>query len=78
MLNRVLVIVQLIPAVIEIVKTVETMFPLPGAGQEKLKLVRELLTTAHEGLEGMWPTLEKLIAAVVSFANSVGVFKKGE
>ena len=77
MLNKILIVVQLIPAVIEIVKTVETMFPVSGAGQEKLKLVREMLSAAHGSIEELWPSLERIIAAVVSFANAVGVFKKG-
>jgi hypothetical protein len=78
MLNKIMIVVQLIPAVIEIVKTVESMFPIPGAGKEKLKLVREMLTAAHGGLEDIWPSIERIVSAIVNFANAVGVFKRGE
>jgi hypothetical protein len=78
MLNKILLVVQLIPTVIEIVKTVENMFPMSGAGKEKLKLVRDMLTAAHGSIEELWPSLERVVAAVVAFANSVGVFKKGD
>ena len=75
-MDKVLFIIKLIPAVIEIIKTVEAMFPIPGAGKEKLKLVHDMLSEVYGNLETMWPTIEKIVAKVVEFANAVGAFKK--
>jgi hypothetical protein len=75
-MSKVLLILQLIPALIEVIKAVENMFPQTGAGKEKLALVREILTTAHAEITDFWPTLEAIIAKIVAFANNVGVFVK--
>ena len=75
-MDKALMIIKLIPAIIAVIKTVEEMFPLPGAGKDKLKLVHDMLTAVHGNLEDIWPKIESIVAAVVAFANRVGVFKK--
>ena len=71
-----LVILQIVPALIQIIKTVEEMFPLPGAGKEKLTLVREMLSSIYAGLDEIWPVIETIVGKVVEFANNIGAFKK--
>ena len=78
MLSKALMIVQLIPAIIEIVQAVEKMLPAGGAGAEKLKMVKDMLFAAYSGLENAWPSIEKIIGIIVDFANRLGAFRKGE
>jgi hypothetical protein len=75
-MDKALWIIKLIPAIIAVIKTVEEMFPLPGAGKDKLKLVHDMLVAVHGNLDDIWPKIEAIVAAVVAFANKVGVFKK--
>lgn len=75
-MKNVLMILQLVPVLIEIIRTVESLFPQSGAGKEKLVLVREILTTAHEGITELWPSIEIIIEKVVAFANRIGAFTK--
>ena len=75
-MKNVLVILQLVPALIEIIRTIENMFPQSGAGKEKLILVREILTASYEGIQEVWPAIEAIVAKVVAFANTIGAFTK--
>ncbi len=68
--------IQMILAVIELVKLVEKLFPESGQGTAKLALVRQLAEQAIGDLTDMWPTLESVIAAFVKLANLAGTFKK--
>ena len=77
-MKNILAVLSLVPALIEIIKTVETMFPVPGAGKEKLALVRGILASTYEGLTEIWPTVETIISRVVEFANAVGAFTKSK
>lgn len=76
-------ILAISPKIMEIVTAVEKMFPEGGQGAAKLELVKNMLQSVFDGLgsfkvtfEEMWPTIQKMVAAIVSFANTVGLFKK--
>ena len=60
-------ILQLVPALIEMIKAVEAMWPegSKGKGSEKLALVNQLLTAAYDGISEMWPMIEKMVAALI-------------
>lgn len=75
-MDKVLKILSLVPALIEVIKAVEAMFPQSGAGKEKLALVREIMVEAYVGITEMWPTIEAIIAKIVAMANRLGEFKK--
>lgn len=75
-MKTLLFIVQLIPALIEIIKAVESLLPEGGKGSEKLDLVRSILVRTYEGVTEYMPTIENVIAVIVEFANKTGVFKK--
>ena len=68
--------IQLVLAVIEIVKLVEKMIPDSGQGANKLTLVRQLAEQALGDVSDLWPQLEAVIAAFVKLANIAGTFKK--
>lgn len=75
-MDKVLKILSLIPALIEVIKAVEAMFPQSGAGKEKLTLVREIMVEAYAGITEWWPTIEAIIGKIVAMANRLGEFKK--
>ena len=71
-----LLIVQLIPAVIALVKEIESVIPQTGQGAAKLTAVREILEVTVEGFTEIWPALEKVISSLITLFNTTGVFKK--
>lgn len=72
----VLLVLQLVPAIINVVKAIEQAIPGSGLGSEKLAAVKEILASAYENAEEIWPVLEKIIRILVDVFNKTGVFKK--
>ena len=68
--------IQIVLAVIEIVKLVEKMIPDSGQGANKLTLVRQLAEQAIGDVSNLWPQLEMIISSFVKLANLAGTFKK--
>jgi predicted ATPase len=77
-MKTLLAIVQLIPALIEMIKAVEAMWPegSTGSGKEKLEAVENMLSAAYEGITDLWPSIESIISVIVSVFNSNGTFDK--
>ena len=77
-MEKALRILQFIPAIVELIKVVETqLWPEgTGNGKDKLEAVREILTATYDGISEIWPMLEKVIAIVVAVLNKTGIFKK--
>ena len=71
-----LLIIQMIPSIIDIIRKVEEMYPEPGAGKDKLALVKSMLQSAYDGVTDAWPQIEKIVGVIVEFANRFGIFKK--
>lgn len=69
-----LMVVQMIPALITLIKEIENALPKVGLGSEKLAAVRKIIEVAFEGASEVWPTIEKVIAILVSLFNSAGIF----
>jgi len=67
-------IVALIPALIALIKEIEKVIPTSGAGSAKLEAVKKILEAAYDGISGIWPVIEKVVAALVGLFNSTGVF----
>lgn len=77
-------VISLMPQVIELIRQVETFFPMPGVGKDKLEMVRSLLQKTYEisgvasvSFDALWPVLSTLIASMVAIYNKTGVFKGG-
>jgi hypothetical protein len=75
---------QMMPLILEAVKTVEAMFPQAGQGAIKLELVKRFIQeTAHATdaavaqLPAFVSALTPVISGIVALANSTGLFKKG-
>lgn len=76
-------VLALLPAVVEAVKVLEGAFPVAGQGAAKLAALRSIIEAAYNtvvdatlSFEKLWPALQSAIGAVVSLANSTGLFKK--
>jgi len=72
----ILMFLQIIPAIVSAIKSIEEFLPVSGIGKEKLALIREGLTRIYGDLSGIWPAIETFVAGLVKLANDVGVFKK--
>lgn len=69
-----LLVLQAIPLIVDIVKTIEGLVPIGGQGKQKLDAVIEMVLAAVPKLENSVPTLVKIISAIVGLANKTGVF----
>jgi hypothetical protein len=74
-------VLQLLPLILEAIKTVEAASNVSGNGSAKLELVKGLLTSTVDigndvDKSQYGAAIEKAIALSVSFFNAVGVFKK--
>ena len=70
-------IVQILPILIELIKSIESALPETGLGKQKLQFVRELLQTIAPDLLDNWPIIEKVVSTLVGLFNQGGLFKKG-
>jgi len=75
-MKNLLLITQLLPLVIQVIKAVEAAIPDTGKGAEKLKMVREILEQADDSITAIWPMLEKVIGILVAGFNATGIFAK--
>lgn len=73
-MDKILMIIRLIPALIEVIKAVESAIPGEGKGQVKLAMVRGILEATDNAVDQIWPSLEKVIAVIVKTFNSVKVW----
>lgn len=68
-MKTLLALIQLIPALIELIKKVETEFPGAGKGKMKLDVIKDLLTAGYSGITAMWPALVVIIGVLVNAFN---------
>ncbi len=69
-------IMQYLPTIIAIIRTVEDAIPGKGQGEAKLAAVREMLELADMGFQDALPTVDKLIGILVALFNKAGIFRK--
>ena len=74
-MKNLLLIVQLLPALIQLIKAVESAVPESGQGHTKLQMVRGILELVDESVPAIWPMLEKIIATIVAGLNTANIFK---
>jgi len=75
-LKNFILIAQMIPAILGLIKKVEAEIQLPKAGEAKLTFIRELIEATIEGANEIWPALKKVIDAGVKLFNATGIFTK--
>lgn len=75
-MDKILLIMKLIPVLIELIKAVEQVIPGEGKGEQKLVMVRELLEATDKQIATAWPAIAQVIAVLVKTFNTTGEFNK--
>ena len=75
-MDKIVMIVKLLPVIIEVIKAIEASIPGQGKGEQKLAAVREILELADSNIVQFWPTVEKVIGVLVKMFNNTGEFAK--
>lgn len=71
-MQNLVLIVQLLPLIITLIKTIEEAIPGAGAGEAKLTAVREILEVGNDSIGEIWPQISKIISSLVAIFNKVG------
>ena len=74
-MDKIKLIINLLPILISLIKSVETALPEKGQGATKLEMVKEILISVDSGVSAMWPFVESTITAIVKAMNVSGAFK---
>ena len=76
-------VVQILPMMLQMIKSVEEAVPGGGNGKDKMSMVRQALEVVVQesgdlkmSFEEIWPTLEKIIGIAVRTFNATGIFSK--
>ena len=75
MIENIKLIIQILPLIIELVKSIENAIPASGKGKEKLEFAKSILDSAIPNIETIWSSIEKIISATVAVMNKTGLFK---
>lgn len=84
-MKTILAYLQLFPAILASVKSLEDTVPIPGAGKAKLDLILGFVQAAYNAEQSIqkeipWSTLVEVVkgavTAIVTAFNAIGVFKK--
>jgi hypothetical protein len=74
-MKKLLAILQMIPALLQLVRTVEESFPIPKKGKEKMRLITGIIEDTYEEGKSLVPLVEKVVTRIVETANSTGTFQ---
>lgn len=73
----------IVPLIVQAIQVVEAAIPAPGAGAQKLEMIKQMLQTSVNiapqigaTFEQLWPTIQSIIANTVAAFNATGMFKK--
>jgi hypothetical protein len=74
---------QLLPIIVQTIKSVEEVLPGSGQGPAKLSMVKTMLQNAVTAagqmevtFEQLWPAMQSVITILVAAYNATGAFKK--
>jgi hypothetical protein len=71
-MDKLLLIIKLLPVLIQAIKALESAIPGTGAGEQKLALLRGLLETVDGSISANWGSIESVIAMLVKTFNKTG------
>jgi len=71
-------VLQLLPGIIEAVRLIEALVPIPQTGKQKLEAVLGIITDTTSDVGDLIPAIVKIVARIVGLANTTGVFKTGK
>lgn len=75
-MEKVLIILKLLPAIIIAIKAIEEAIPEQGKGEAKLAAIRAMLEQIDGSMAVLWPQIAGVVSVLVGLFNAVGVFKK--
>ena len=75
-MDKILMVVKLLPALIEAIKVLESALPGVGQGEQKLVALRGILEAIDSNVKDLWPSIEKVVGVLVGVFNNTGTFKK--
>jgi len=77
------IVFQLVPVIVEGIKALEEAIPGQGKGEQKIAALREVIEATYAGIgdalpafAAVWPTIERLVAALVAGFNRTGEFSR--
>ncbi len=76
MLEKIMTVLSLFPAIIAAVKSVEEAIPGSGNGNAKLDIILNSILAIGDAAKTMIPIITSVIGVVVAGFNAAGVFKK--
>ncbi len=62
-------VIKLLPAIIEAIKSIETAIPGQGKGEQKLAALRGILEVLDSGISAIWPQVAKIVGILVEAMN---------
>jgi hypothetical protein len=75
-MDKLLIILKLLPAIVTAIKAIEEAVPGAGKGAEKLAAVREIVETVDAAAAALWPQIAAVVSVLVGLMNKTGVFGK--
>lgn len=75
-MDKIFLVLKLIPLIIEVIKAIEAAIPGQGQGEAKLAAVRGILETADSTFNNSIPFIENIIKILVDLFNKTGTFNK--
>lgn len=69
---NIVTIIGYIPSIIAVIKAIEEAIPGKGQGEAKLAALREMLEAIDGGFATAWPTVQKIVAVLVTLFNKTG------
>ena len=75
-MQTIIMALSLIPSVIKAVQSLETIFPMTGAGKDKSDAIMAIVAASGEGAQEMIPVIQKIINVLVPLCNKLGIFKQ--
>lgn len=75
-MDKVIRLLQLLPAIFTAVKAIEEALPQEGAGRDKLEMLRTIMESAYPAVVDLWSAIEKTVAVIVGVFNAKGIFQK--
>lgn len=68
-MDKLILVVKLLPVIIEAIKAIEQAVPGQGKGEQKLAALRGILEVLDSGIIAIWPQVSKVVGILVEAMN---------
>ena len=68
-MDKLILVVKLLPVIIEAIKAIEQAVPGQGKGEQKLAALRGILEVLDSGIVAIWPQVSKVVGILVEAMN---------